>query len=196
MNDVTMQRSGSVRNMRKGETRRTILEAARRQFAAHGFGGATIRGIAENAGKSTGALFANFRDKEAVLDAVLAGEYAAYERQARSYVSVYQEFNAREELGYCIAHTLALDGERSRLALLRCEAMFSWTHAPAQSLLDRRKTFLLELFTRIGGSQRAAQVYLDSMWPAHLENCRTGRMELKSVAMRIRAGVLDELNGG
>lgn len=52
------------RDHAKIRTRAKVLAAARKLFAEKGHQGATIRGIAKEAGMSTGAVFANFKDKE------------------------------------------------------------------------------------------------------------------------------------
>ena len=46
--------------------RSQILAAARRAFARHGYGGATVRVLEAEAGLSRGAIFHHFRDKEAL----------------------------------------------------------------------------------------------------------------------------------
>src|SRR5689334_19702319 len=51
----------------QAQTRERILEAARRLVVRQGFGGASIRDIAAEAGFSQGAFYSNFPDKETVL---------------------------------------------------------------------------------------------------------------------------------
>lgn len=53
----------SKRALAKARTRARVLEAARRLFAERGYDRASIRDIAREAGLSTGAIFAGFRDK-------------------------------------------------------------------------------------------------------------------------------------
>ena len=50
------------RQAAKVRTRQKVLEAARQLFAERGYEPATIRDIAQGAGMSTGAVFANFQD--------------------------------------------------------------------------------------------------------------------------------------
>lgn len=52
------------RQRAKIETRAKVLAAAKEQFADGGYEAATIRTIVNAVGMSTGALFANFKDKE------------------------------------------------------------------------------------------------------------------------------------
>src|SRR5260221_3194321 len=49
------------------QTRERLLVAARQVFARHGFGGASVDMIAEEAGYSKGAIYSNFDTKEAIL---------------------------------------------------------------------------------------------------------------------------------
>ncbi|MEP6463086.1 MAG: TetR/AcrR family transcriptional regulator [Frankiaceae bacterium] len=58
------------------ETRRRILDGARRAFAANGYGGATVRVLEQEIGLSRGAIFHHFPDKDALFLA-LAAEDAA-----------------------------------------------------------------------------------------------------------------------
>lgn len=67
----------TVRAVRNPVTsREEILEAARRCFANHGYEGATVRRLEEASGKSRGAIFHHFGDKEGLFFA-LAQEDAA-----------------------------------------------------------------------------------------------------------------------
>jgi AcrR family transcriptional regulator len=76
----------------KARTRELLLDAAARTFARHGFAGASVEEIAEEAGFTVGALYSNFagkqelflelmsgraRDRVAATEQVLAGEYPA-----------------------------------------------------------------------------------------------------------------------
>ena len=56
----------------KARTRALLLDAAAREFAAHGYAGASVDRIAEAAGFSAGALYANFASKEALFLELLA----------------------------------------------------------------------------------------------------------------------------
>lgn len=69
-----------------------LLEAGKREFLAHGFRGASMRGIAASAGVTTGALYRYYTDKEALFEELV-------ESPAREFVDRYrerqQEFAAR-----------------------------------------------------------------------------------------------------
>ena len=57
----------SSRSERKLETRRSLIQAAREVIADKGFANASLADIAERAGVTTGAIYSNFRSKEALL---------------------------------------------------------------------------------------------------------------------------------
>ncbi len=60
------------RGQRKQESRRRLLEAAARHFAARGFDAAAVDRIALDAGLAKGSLYNHFESKEALFGAVLA----------------------------------------------------------------------------------------------------------------------------
>lgn len=62
---------GSRRLQSKARTRRKVMDSARDLFIERGYETATIRDIANHAGLSTGAVFANFSDKHELFEAVL-----------------------------------------------------------------------------------------------------------------------------
>lgn len=66
-----------------GDTRDRILTAALREYAEHGFKGATVRGIAEAAGVSPGLVQHHFPSKQALRDAC-DGFVFGYLREAKA----------------------------------------------------------------------------------------------------------------
>jgi len=67
-------RNGQMRRtqaQRRAATRAAILAAARELFAEHGYHGCSIDAILLRAGSSKGAFYHHFRDKAAVLEALL-----------------------------------------------------------------------------------------------------------------------------
>ena len=53
------------------ETKKTLLESAKKEFLQKGFGGASLRTIAANAGVTTGAMYRHFKDKDAFFCALV-----------------------------------------------------------------------------------------------------------------------------
>lgn len=66
-----------TREEQRAETKRRLLVAAARAFAQHGFEGAAIDQIAEDAGFSRGAFYANFKTKGEVFLLLLRQHLAA-----------------------------------------------------------------------------------------------------------------------
>src|SRR5919199_4011024 len=60
-----------TRTERQAQTRAALIEAAREAFLAHGYEGASLAQIADAAGCTTGAVYANFADKDDLFIAVL-----------------------------------------------------------------------------------------------------------------------------
>jgi AcrR family transcriptional regulator len=74
----------------KEQTRQRLLEAAARAFAERGFGGASLEEIAESAGYSTGALYANFANKDQLFMEVVATRRARTAgRQAEAVAEIF-----------------------------------------------------------------------------------------------------------
>ncbi len=62
-----------ARAVRAADTRRRILQAAERLFAAQGFGEATVTAIAREAGVAAPTVYATYGSKAALLQALLSG---------------------------------------------------------------------------------------------------------------------------
>jgi AcrR family transcriptional regulator len=76
----------------KEQTRQRLLESAARAFAEKGFGGASLEEIAESAGSSTGALYANFANKEQLFMEVVATRRARTAvRRAEAVAEVFDQ---------------------------------------------------------------------------------------------------------
>ena len=59
-------------------TRERLVAAARQEFLEYGFRGASLRRIASAVGVTTGAIYGCFRDKAALLEAVVGEVYDAF----------------------------------------------------------------------------------------------------------------------
>ena len=66
-----------TRKESQAQTRATLIAVGRRHFLRYGLGGAVAEKIAEDAGYSRGALYANFDDKEDLFLAVIREEQAS-----------------------------------------------------------------------------------------------------------------------
>lgn len=72
-----MPRGTFDRTERKAATRTRLLEAAARVYAAHGFSGATLDDVAEEAGLTKGAVYGHFGSKDNLLVALMEENLAA-----------------------------------------------------------------------------------------------------------------------
>jgi AcrR family transcriptional regulator len=74
------------------QTRRAIVRAAADAFVKHGFSGASLSGIAQDAGVTKGALYFHFPSKTALASAMILTQNeanAALEEYARTYQGAY-----------------------------------------------------------------------------------------------------------
>lgn len=72
-----MPRGTFDRSERRAQTRERLLEAAARVYARRGFHGATLAGVAADAGLTKGAVYDHFGSKEKLLSALLHEHLAA-----------------------------------------------------------------------------------------------------------------------
>lgn len=91
-----MTTTRGVRRQRQERTREQLLQAAARVFARHGFNGASIPRIAEDAGVSTGAIYSNFSGKEELFLAMM--ERVAAEGAQRRARVIDEAAEHREQL--------------------------------------------------------------------------------------------------
>jgi TetR/AcrR family transcriptional regulator len=86
-NHLSVDASKEAREIALNQTRRRlVLEGAWRVFARDGLDGATMRGIAAEAGCTTGAIYPLFSSKEAVYAALLAESLERLHRSVDSAV--------------------------------------------------------------------------------------------------------------
>lgn len=65
-------------------TRELLFTAARRIFERDGLAGLSLRAVGRDAGLSAMAIYRHFADKDALLDALMADGFAAWEARARA----------------------------------------------------------------------------------------------------------------
>lgn len=92
MSEPAAPRRRLTRAEAKARTRQRLLDSAARVFAEKGFGGATLEEIAESAGYSTGAMYANFASKEQLfLEVVAAHRSRAAARRIEEVAQIFDE---------------------------------------------------------------------------------------------------------
>ncbi|MCG7260163.1 TetR family transcriptional regulator [Corynebacterium sp. HMSC056E09] len=120
--------------------RHDILVGARKCFAEHGYDGATVRRLEEATGKSRGAIFHHFGDKESLFLA-LAREDAAREAEVvanNGLVEVMSEMLRHPERHDWLATRLAVT------SMLRTDPSFAARWHEEQQILDEAVRARLE----------------------------------------------------
>jgi AcrR family transcriptional regulator len=132
-----------TREERKALTRADLLAAARRVFVERGFHASTLDEIAEAAGYTKGAIYSNFRGKDDLFLALLAGHY---EERIRAHRALFERlgFEDAEEARRAVARIIfaAYEREPAWWALV---SDFS-THASRDAEVSERLRELRERF--------------------------------------------------
>ena len=93
---IVKPRKRLTREESRAQTRAALIAVGRRHFLRYGLGGAVAEKIAEDAGYSRGALYANFDDKEDLFLAVIREEQARRSNMFRSILR--DESSSRKRL--------------------------------------------------------------------------------------------------
>jgi len=118
------------RAIAKQQTRAKVLAAARRLFSEQGYEGATIRDIAAAAGMSTGAVFANFRDKSDLFREIMAHDMETLGAQMREAAA--RGRTVEDALLKTFATGYAF--YKSQMPLARAAFSVSWSTEDGQTL--------------------------------------------------------------
>jgi AcrR family transcriptional regulator len=106
-----------TRKQKQEQTRSCLMESASRVFARRGLGGASIDEVAEDAGYTKGAFYANFKSKEELYLAMLDESFS--ERIAETEEAFSTDESPPEQARHSAAHfaqAMRSDPEKSRLA--------------------------------------------------------------------------------
>ena len=133
------------------QTRQDLLQAARLIFARDGFELARLQDIAEAAGKTRGALYAHFQDKEdlffAIVEQDMIRDTAVYNRKLRS------DSSFEEKVEVLTSQLMALIRDRNRVLLYLEFKMYAIRHPHRQKrLADLHAAICVE------GSSRKVQL--------------------------------------
>jgi AcrR family transcriptional regulator len=193
------------RALAKQRTRERVLAAARSVFAERGFEDATIRDIAGAAELSTGAVFANFADKAALFDAVMAADYETAAERMRQVLSG-EHAPAVEVLTAMFAAAYAFHLEQ--LPLVQAGLAHSWSREKAAALFNKaavmRVLQSLEDVLQAGVDRGELTEGMDvpmlaeMLWDAYLANYRLAVFEnynLEDLIVRVRTQTVTMLCG-
>jgi AcrR family transcriptional regulator len=127
--------------------RADILAAALREFADHGFTGATTAGIARRAGVTQPLVHHHFGSKQGLWNAVLADLYEDLNSSLERTMQEVEGADRRTRLTRLLHALVAFNGRRPELSrLIRTES--SAGGAPFDELYTRWISGLVELFRR------------------------------------------------
>ena len=102
-----------------GNTRQTVLEAARSRFARDGFAGTTIRGIAADAGVDPSQVIQFFGSKDRLFAAVMAVPASALERFDTAFAGPDEHLGERVVRAYLGAWEGSAEEREPLMAMLR-----------------------------------------------------------------------------
>jgi AcrR family transcriptional regulator len=189
----------------KLETRDKVLEAAKRLFIRHGYQAATIRDIATEAGMSTGAVFANFSDKNDLFHAVLGADLDAHLAMMQGAIGHAGPIDAALRELFAIGYKMQLN----QLPLLRAATGLSWTSGLEGEFGDRPQSrkvtdVVAEMLSRAADRGELApqsdyRIIASMVWDLYIANYRRalfddwGLDELKARFARQIAIILDGL---
>lgn len=147
--------AGSARKQQRSRvTREQLLEAARRLFTQNGFEQTTLEDIATAAGKTRGAFYDHFEDKEDVFFAIFEDDLAKDEEHLLQQFSLATNAEARVEA--LADHLTSIAGERRRV-LLNIEFKLYAIRKP-------HKTQRLAALHR-AMCMRCAEIHIDALLP-------------------------------
>lgn len=111
-----------TRRERLEEREETIIAAAHAEFVANGFGGAKIAAIARRAGVAEGTLYLYFRNKNALLGAVVGAFYARLTEGAQAGVAARD--TTEDRLGFLAHHHLRCCFEEWSILMLAMPVLY------------------------------------------------------------------------
>lgn len=137
-----------TREQSRAETRRRLLEAARRVVAARGYHGASVDDIASEAGYSTGALYSNFDGKEDLFLALMEHEISREVREIEEAVGRQTTIPDRARGG--AAEWMAFVEREPELVLLFVEFWaFAVRDPSVRPEVARRMAAIRQMITRL-----------------------------------------------
>jgi len=160
----TTARRRLTREESRAQTRERLIETAQQLFVSNGYGGASIRDIADKAGYSQGAFYSNFSSKEDVLLELLRRHMEAEATQLSRVLG-----NDRQEPGQLLAEleawasTLNHDADWCMLSIeLQLHAHRSQTFAAEyQKVWSEHRSeigrVIRQLFDKLGRTPPAPQ---------------------------------------
>jgi AcrR family transcriptional regulator len=186
------------RALAKQNTRRLLLDAAKRLFNERGYEAATVRDIAAAAGLSTGAVFASFVDKADLFGAVIMDDFEAL----AAHLAAADHADAPTEASLLCLFSAVFAFQRDHLPLVRAAIGHSWLgHPEAEARMRTGAARILALVDdvlRTGVARGELSPDLDlrlvneMIWESFLANYRHAIFEAcdaEALAARLAAQV-------
>lgn len=151
-------------------TRHQLIQSARATFAKSGFENTRIEDIAASAGKTRGAFYANFKDKEDVFFAIFEEEL---DRDIQELRPLLQKVSTLEERMHALAQYLCRLGKDRQRTLLNLEFKMYAIRHPA-----RRKR-LADLYSVM--RMRCSLPEIDELLPEYRKQTKQKRAESLAV---------------
>jgi AcrR family transcriptional regulator len=168
-------------------TRRDLIRAARATFARDGFEAARIEDIAAKAGKTRGAFYANFKDKEDVFFAIFEEDKA---RDQEKIGALFSADSSRTEKVEALVHYLDnVVRDRQRILLNLGFKMYVIRHPNRGERLRKLHSEMCE---------RAAMTNINTLPElagANLQRCRSAATEVGAIMDGIALNVLFNPHG-
>lgn len=163
-------------------TRQQLIKSARAIFAQDGFENSRIEDIAAKAGKTRGAFYANFKDKEDVFFAIFEEEL---DHDIRELRPILQKVSTLEGRMHAVAEYLCALGKDRERILLNLEFKLYAIRHPA-----RRKR-LADLYSVM--KLRCSLPEIDELLPEYQERTRQKRAESLAVGAVVDGLAINQL---
>lgn len=179
---VAAPAEGAPRQKRALLTRRQLLRSARAVFTRDGFQNARIEDIAARAGKTRGAFYANFEDKEDVFFAIFEEEL---NRDMEKLRPILQKVDTLEERLQALARFLCKLGRDRQRTLLNLEFKLYAIRHPKR----RRRLAELHALMRL----RCSLPEIDELLPEYHRNGALRRSQSLAVGAVMDGLALNQL---
>lgn len=176
-------------------TRRRILDASAREFAEHGYGGASLRRIAAAAELQLGSLYFHFRTKDELVAATLVdGVESARAALLRAIESVPDEVAAADRLRAAIrGHLDALHASDERAASVVRMVETLPPHLRAEHVAYERR--FAKVWQDVLARGRREGVVRSDVDPRILRNLVIGALNSTSTTSPVAIKDLDAVTG-
>jgi AcrR family transcriptional regulator len=163
-------------------TRRQLIKSARATFAQDGFENARIEDIAAKAGRTRGAFYANFKDKEDVFFAIFEEEL---DHDIQEIRPILQQVSTLQDRLHALAQYLCTLGKDRQRTLLNLEFKLYAIRHPA-----RRKR-LADLYSLM--RLRCSLPEIDELLPEYQQKTKQRRTESLAVGAVVDGLAINQL---